>query len=169
MTETNQPLHDISDKLQVQRLNKIAGSLRSSDSSRRHVPKDLVQGGRSLMAWKESPQIFSLTSNLFSRIHEQHGVAMGSDQVWSCCAMFIAQPKHIRRQPKTFYSKSLQALLSTHLLSHHTGRWFEFNWYRLMHDNNVQVKRSLYVDIDDVYSEWLNLDSKLADLHDIID
>ena len=33
----------------------------------------------------------------------------------------------------------------------------------------VEVKRSLYVDIDDVYAEWLNLDRKLADLHEIID
>ena len=83
--------------------------------------------------------------------------------------MFIAQPEHIRRQPRTFYSENFASIAVKTLLSHHTGRWFEFNWYRLLHDNDVQVKRSLYVDIDDVYAEWQNLDRKLADLHEIID
>ena len=167
--ETNQSIQDLSDDLQTQRLSEISGSLSSYDSSQRHFSKHSMKIGRSLMAWNSEEIPFSLTSDLFSRIHKQYGMTMRSDDFGSCCAMFIAQPKHIRRQPRMFYSKSLQALLSTHLLSHHTGRWFEFNWYRLLHDNDVQVKRSLYVDIDDVYAEWQNLDRKLADLHEIID
>ena len=167
--ETNQAIHDISNYLQTQRLNTIAGSLSSYDSSQRHFSKHSMKSGRSLMAWKEKEIPFSLTSDLFSRIHKQYGMTISSGEFDSCCAMFIAQPKHIRRQPRTFYSESLRALLSTHLLSFYTGRWFEFNWFRLLHDNGLQVKRSLYVDIDDVYAEWLNLDMKLADLHEIID
>jgi hypothetical protein len=133
--ETNQSMHDLSDVLQVQKLVEIAGSLSSYDSSRRHLSKHSMKSGRSLMAWTESPKIFALADDLFSRIHKQYGMTKRPDDFLSCCAMFIAQRKHIRRQPRTFYSESLRALLSTPLLSHHTGRWFEFNWYMLLHDN----------------------------------
>ena len=83
--------------------------------------------------------------------------------------MFIAQPEHIRRQPRTFYSENFASIAVKTLLSHHTGRWFEFNWFSLLHANDVKVNKSLYIDIDDVYAELLNLDRRLEDLHGIID
>ena len=160
---TNQSHHDLSDDFLTAKMSKIAGSLRSSDPPRKK------KSDRSLMELEGSAKMHALVNDQFVQIHKEYGVAMASGGFWSCCAMFIAQPRHIQRQPRAFYSESLRELLSTHLPSYHTGRWFEFNWFTLLHANDVKVKKSLYIDIDDVYAELLNLDRRLEDLHGIID
>ncbi|EKX37837.1 hypothetical protein GUITHDRAFT_115977 [Guillardia theta CCMP2712] len=96
----------------------------------------------------------------------------GPELFWSCCAMFVAQPQHIRRQPRSFYRDGLRELLRTHMISYYTGRWFEFSWYYLWHDDKTQQKlsnKSLYVEIDDVYAEVFDVARGFEDLHRVIE
>ncbi|EKX37846.1 hypothetical protein GUITHDRAFT_144674 [Guillardia theta CCMP2712] len=162
--ETNRSLHNMTGQDSLDRIYQAVISLPERWKSRR---------GRWLV-WEEPHQVFQQSERLFGSLHARLGRAKSwrSIPFASCCAMFIAQRKHIRRQPKQLYKESLSALLSTHLLPHHTGRWFEFNWDNLLFDPSGSLdasRRRLYVDIDDVYAQVFNETNAVADLQELID
>ena len=69
-------------------------------------------------------------------------------QQLSCCAMFMARPRHLQHRPRELYQQLLDLLFArTDLPSFWTSRWFEHNWYFLFgaaNFSNIQ----LYRDID---------------------
>ncbi|EKX33917.1 hypothetical protein GUITHDRAFT_119900 [Guillardia theta CCMP2712] len=164
--ETNRSIHDTKSQAVLDKIYRAVISLRE-----RSKPWD--RRGRRLV-WEEPPEVFQQSKRLFESIERRFGRTKSGPSIpfASCCAMFIAQSKHIRRQPKQFYNESLRAILSTPLLSYHTGRWFEFHWDDLFLDPSGArdpARRSLYVDIDDVYAEVYGETNRLADLQQLID
>ena len=94
------------------KLGEIAGSLSSFDSSRRHLSKHSMKSGRSLMAWTESPKIFALADDLFSRIHKQYGMTKCSDDFGHFVRCSLPNQNIFEDNPGRFTVRILRALLS---------------------------------------------------------
>jgi hypothetical protein len=92
----------------------------------RHVPKRFLL---------DDPDAWRQAFDKFDGILKEYGVMDLSDdqgKFWSCCASFIARRQHIHNQPLEFYNKSLEAILQMDIPAAVSGRWWEYNWYRIL-------------------------------------
>jgi UDP-galactopyranose mutase len=99
----------------------------------------------------DDPDMWKRTYDVFESILRENGsgrVNRGGE-FWSCCASFVARRNHILQQPLEFYRKSLDAILELDVPSAVSGRWWEYNWYRLMGMQNQTLDDLMdYVVID---------------------
>ena len=87
--------------------------------------------------------------SVFYSVLQSNGIDWQAEaQQLSCCAMFMARPRHLQHRPRELYQQLLDLLFArTDLPSFWTSRWFEHNWYFLFgaaNFSNIQ----LYRDID---------------------
>jgi UDP-galactopyranose mutase len=103
----------------------------------------------------DDPLLWRKTYDTFEGILKEYGASRAEDagRFWSCCATFMARRRHVLQQPREFYLKSLEAILHLDVPSSISGRWWEYNWYRVlgMQDQSVEDLQD-YVRVDE--SRW---------------
>jgi len=107
-----------------------------------HLPK------RQLL---DAPGAWRLAYTTFEGILNQSGASDTNNhgQFWSCCASFVARRQHIHLQPLTFYKHALDAILYVNIPAAVSGRWWEYNWYRIMRMQDQSIEDlQLYLKID---------------------